>query len=31
MTYRTDRRAPGAQEWEPAAPWRLHLDSGEGA
>ncbi|MFF4343078.1 hypothetical protein ACFY00_24505 [Kitasatospora sp. NPDC001540] len=31
LTYRTDRRAPGAQAWEPAAPWRLHLDSGEGA
>ncbi|WP_052434382.1 hypothetical protein [Streptacidiphilus melanogenes] len=31
LTYRTDRRAPGAQEWEPAATWRLHLDSGEGA
>ncbi|MFJ1751895.1 hypothetical protein [Kitasatospora sp. NPDC088134] len=31
LTYRTDRRAPGAQSWEPTAPWRLHLDSGEGA
>jgi hypothetical protein len=31
LTYRTERRAPGAQEWEPAGTWRLHLDSGEGA
>ncbi|MFE9421983.1 hypothetical protein ACFYNO_03355 [Kitasatospora sp. NPDC006697] len=31
LTYRTDRRAPGAQEWEPTATWRLHLASGEGA
>ncbi len=31
LTYRTDRRAPGAEEWEPAAAWRLHVDSGEGA
>jgi hypothetical protein len=31
LTYRTDRRAPGAEEWEPAASWRLHVDSGEGA
>lgn len=31
LTYRTERRAPGAQEWQPTAPWRLHLDSGEGA
>ncbi|SEM33092.1 hypothetical protein [Streptacidiphilus jiangxiensis] len=31
LTYRTDRRAPGAEQWEPAAAWRLHIDSGEGA
>ncbi|WP_051944419.1 hypothetical protein [Streptacidiphilus rugosus] len=31
LTYRTDRRAPGAAEWEPAGDWRLHVDGGEGA
>jgi hypothetical protein len=31
LTYRTDRRAPGAETWEPMATWRLHIESGEGA
>ncbi|GAA1222667.1 hypothetical protein GCM10009665_11100 [Kitasatospora nipponensis] len=29
VTWRTERRAPGAAGWQSAATWRLHVDSGE--
>ncbi len=29
LSYRTERRAPGAEAWEPGPTWRLHIDGGE--